>query len=96
MRVCHGVYALAPPDVVGRLAALDLMTGRPMVACMNTAAALYGFDTEADPRVHVLDPAIRMRPTDRVSIPIVVDDVRRRPFDLVGRIFTHLQSREQT
>jgi hypothetical protein len=67
-RVCHGVYALEPPGVSGRLAALDLMTGRPLVACMNTAAALYGFDTESDPRVHVLDPAIRMRPTERVMV----------------------------
>lgn len=68
VRVCHGVYALAPPDVLGRLAALELMTGRPMVACMNTAAALHGFDIETDPRVHVLDPAIRMRPTDSVMV----------------------------
>jgi hypothetical protein len=67
-RVCHGVYALAPPDALGRLAALSLMTGRPLVACMNTAAALYGFDTEVDPRVHVLDPAIRMRPTEQVMV----------------------------
>lgn len=68
VRVCHGVYALSPPDVVGRLAALDLMTGRQLVACMNTAAALYGFDTENDPRAHVLDPGIRMRPTDSVMV----------------------------
>jgi hypothetical protein len=25
-----------------------------------------------------------------VFIPIVVDDVRKKPFDLVGRIFYHL------
>lgn len=68
VRVCHGVYALSPPDVLGRLAALDLMTGRDLVACMNTAAALYGFDTENDPRVHVLDPGIRMRSTDAVTV----------------------------
>lgn len=68
VRVCHGVYALSAPDVVGRLAGLDLMTGRQLVACMNTAAALYGFDTEKDPRTHVLDPGIRMRPTDSVMV----------------------------
>lgn len=68
VRVCHGVYALSPPDVRGWLAALELMTGHRMVACMNTAAALHGFDTETDPRVHVLDPAIRMRPTERVMV----------------------------
>jgi hypothetical protein len=68
VRVCHGVYALSEPDVLGRLAALDLMTGRTIVACMNTAAALHGFDTEGDSRTHVLDPAIRMRPTERVIV----------------------------
>ncbi|WP_280834594.1 hypothetical protein [Mycolicibacterium frederiksbergense] len=60
-RVWHGVYSLSPPDTVGRLAALDLVAGKPMVACLHTAAALYGFGTEADVRVHVLDPGIRMR-----------------------------------
>jgi hypothetical protein len=68
VRVCHGVYALSEPDVLGQLAALDLMTGRSMVACMNTAAALHGFDTETDRRTHVLDPAVRMRPTGRVMV----------------------------
>lgn len=68
VRVCHGVYAVSPPDVLGHLAALDLMTGRRIVACMNTAAGLYGFDTESDPRLHILDPAIRMRPNDRVMV----------------------------
>ena len=62
VRVWHGVYALTPPDADGRLAALDLMTGRTMVACMSTAARLYGFDTERDDRIHVLDPGVRMRP----------------------------------
>lgn len=68
VRVCHGVYASSPPDVWGRLAALELMTGQRMVACMNTAAGLYGFDTEGDSRVHVLDPAIRMRPNEDVVV----------------------------
>ena len=39
------------------------MTGRVIVACMGTAARLYGFDTENDHRIHVLDPGVRMRPT---------------------------------
>ncbi len=63
VRVCHGVYALSPPDVVGTLRALDLMVGRQMVACLGTAAHLHGFDTERSPRVHVLDPGVRVRPT---------------------------------
>jgi hypothetical protein len=63
VRVCHGVYASSPPGVLGRLAALDLMVGESVVACLGTAAALHGFDTEQDSRIHVLDPGIRMRPT---------------------------------
>jgi hypothetical protein len=68
VRVCHGVYASSKPDVLGRLTALDLMTGQSMVACMSTAALLYGFDTEADARVHVLDPGVRVRPTAGVMV----------------------------
>jgi hypothetical protein len=68
VRVCHGVYALSPPGTAGKLAALDLMVGCAMVACMATAAWLYGFETEQDPRVHVLDPGVRVRPTDGVMV----------------------------
>jgi len=68
VRVWHGVYALTQPDVLQRLAALDLMTGRSIVACMNTAAHLYGFDTEADRRVHILDPGVRMRPSAELMV----------------------------
>ena len=63
VRVWHGVYALAQPGTIDRLVALDLMTGKQTVACMSTAASLYGFDTEKDDRIHVLDPGIRLRPT---------------------------------
>jgi hypothetical protein len=68
VRVWHGVYALCPPDVLGRLAGLNLMTGKQMVACMATAAHLYGFDTEEDDRIHVLDPGVRMRPTPSLMV----------------------------
>ncbi|EUA06741.1 hypothetical protein I553_0822 [Mycobacterium xenopi 4042] len=57
IRVWYGIYAAAQPDLLGRLQALDVFMGRPAVACMGTAAALYGFDTETTLRVHVLDPA---------------------------------------
>ena len=67
-RVWHGVYALNPPDFLGRLAALDLIAGKSIVACMNTAAHLYGFDTEPDERIHILDPAIRMRPNPQLMV----------------------------
>ncbi|OSC41927.1 hypothetical protein B8W66_07130 [Mycobacterium decipiens] len=62
VRVWYGVYAAEEPDLLGRLAALDVFMGRPAVACMGTAAALYGFDTENTAAVHVLDPGVRMRP----------------------------------
>jgi hypothetical protein len=68
VRVCHGVYARKSPDIMGTLSALDLMVGQPLVACMGTAAWLYGFDTERDGRVHVLDPAVRLRPTTGVMV----------------------------
>jgi hypothetical protein len=68
IRVCHGVYALSQPGVVGQLDALDLMVGRTMVACLGTAASLHGFDTEQDDRLHVFDPGVRVRPTAGVMV----------------------------
>jgi hypothetical protein len=67
IRVWHGVYALSEPDRITRLAALDLMTGKKMVACMSTAASLYGFDTETDRRIHAdgLSPHRRGLPSRR-------------------------------
>jgi hypothetical protein len=76
VRVWHGVYSLGPPDTVTRLAALDVLVGRPVVACLHTAADLHGFRTEASGPVHILDPGIRMRPTvglmvhQRVGAPL--------------------------
>jgi very-short-patch-repair endonuclease len=63
IRVRRGVYALRPPDVPARLAALDLASGTHIVACMQTAAEIYGFGTEPDDRLHFLDPGVRMRPS---------------------------------
>lgn len=63
VRVWYGVYAAAEPDLLGRLAALDLFMGQRAVACLGTAAELYGFDLENTQVVHVLDPGVRMRPT---------------------------------
>jgi hypothetical protein len=76
IRVWHGVYALTPPDARTKLFGLDLIAHERMVACMNTAAQLYGFDTEQDDRIHVLDPGVRMRPVaglmvhQRVGAPL--------------------------
>ena len=68
VRVCHGVYAVSEPDVLCKLAALDLRAGQPIVACMGTAAALYGFDTETTSRLHILDPGVRMRPSKGLMV----------------------------
>lgn len=63
IRVWRGVYAAAEPDPTGRLTALDTFLGQAAVACMGTAASLYGFDTEGTNVVHMLDPGVRVRPT---------------------------------
>lgn len=68
VRVWYGVYAATAPDLKGRLAALDLFMGQRAVACMGTAAALYGFDVENTSAVHVLDPGVRMRPTTGLMV----------------------------
>lgn len=62
IRVWHGVYAATEPDLMGRLKALDLFIGHHTVACLGTAARLYGFDTENTTAVHVLDSGRRVRP----------------------------------
>ncbi len=67
-RVWHGVYAVSSPGVLESLAALELVAGRPIVACMGTAAQLHGFDTEGDDRVHVLDPGLRIRANARLVV----------------------------
>ena len=63
VRVWYGVYAAREPDLLGRLAALDVFMGQQAVPCLGTAAVLWGFDTENTVAVHVLDPGVRMRPT---------------------------------
>jgi very-short-patch-repair endonuclease len=68
IRVFHGVYAWSEPDIVDKLAALDLLVGQSVVACMGTAAALYGFDTENTSAIHVLDPGIRLRPSKGLMV----------------------------
>jgi hypothetical protein len=76
VRVWYGVYAATEPDLIGRLGALDVFMGQRAVACMGTAAALYGFDLEDTAAVHVLDPGVRLRPTtglivhQRVGAPL--------------------------
>ncbi|AFM19505.1 hypothetical protein Mycch_4810 [Mycolicibacterium chubuense NBB4] len=68
IRIWHGVYGIAEPTALGRLEAIDVYIGQPAVACMGTAAALYGFDTESTSALHVLDPGVRIRPTVGLTI----------------------------
>jgi hypothetical protein len=76
VRVWHGIYALHQPGTTDRLAALDVITGKSIVTCMNTAAKLYGFDVQNEHRIHILDPGVRMRPNvglmvhQRVGAPL--------------------------
>jgi very-short-patch-repair endonuclease len=76
VRVWYGVYGATEPGLFGRLSALDVFMGTDAVACLGTAAALYGFDVQNTTAVHVLDPGVRMRPTvglmvhQRVGAPI--------------------------
>lgn len=85
VRVWYGVYGATAPDLLGRLAALDLFVGQRVVACMGTAAALYGFDLENTSAVHVLDPGVRMRPT----VGLMVHQRAGAPLQLVaGRLAT--------
>lgn len=68
VRVWHGVYAVAPPDPRGRLASLDAFLGQRAVACLGTAAGLYGFDTEATETLHILDPGTRVRSVEGLMV----------------------------
>jgi hypothetical protein len=82
IRVRRGVYAPQSPGVPTRLAALDLASGTRIVACMNSAAQMYGFATESDDRLHILDPGVRIRSSrdlvvhQRVGAPL--SEVRGR------------------
>lgn len=85
VRMRHGVYGTAIPDRIGRLVALDAHLGQPAIACLGTAAALYGFDTEGTTAVHVLDPGVRLRPT----VGLVVHQRLGAPLQRVqGRLAT--------
>ncbi|AZI56858.1 hypothetical protein EH165_00400 [Nakamurella antarctica] len=51
---CRNSYVLGRPDLHAALAAVDQRWGRPAVACLHTAASLYGFDIAGDGRLHIL------------------------------------------
>ena len=54
--VWPGIYAVTEPDDSLRLRGLDLRAGEHVAMCLGTAAAAFGFDTETDPDLHVLNP----------------------------------------
>ena len=68
IRVFHGVYAPAEPDLMTQLRALDLIAGQHVVACLHTAATLYGFGVHDTPAVHVLDPGNGLRSTNGLVV----------------------------
>lgn len=56
-KIWYGIYGRGEATTWLRLRGLDLATGTTVAACLGTAAAAYGFDTEDTPDVHVLNPA---------------------------------------
>ncbi|BBZ49255.1 hypothetical protein H7H82_12885 [Mycobacterium heidelbergense] len=63
-KVWYGVYGRGEITDALRLRGLDLATGTTIAVCLSTAAAAYGFDTEEDRDLHVLNPGgQQLRPT---------------------------------
>jgi hypothetical protein len=55
-KVWYGIYGRGEVDTALRLRGLDLAAGTLVAACLGTAAAAYGFDTEPTADLHVLNP----------------------------------------
>ena len=80
-RIWHGIYGRGEVNTPLRLRGLDLAAGTTVVACMGTAAAAYGFDTERTADLHVLDPTGgQLRPGEG----LVVHRRQDAPLTLVG------------
>ncbi|CAM4154472.1 hypothetical protein MB901379_01107 [Mycobacterium basiliense] len=68
-KIWHGIYGRGEVTTALRLRGLDLATGAMVAACMGTAAAAYGFDTEQTADLHVLAPSgRRLRSTDGLIV----------------------------
>jgi hypothetical protein len=68
-KVWHGIYGRGELTTALRLQGLDLAAGTTVAACMGTAAAAYGFDTELTADLHVLNPGgRRLRSTDGLVV----------------------------
>ena len=80
-RIWHGIYGRGEVNTPLRLRGLDLAAGTTVVACMGTAAAAYGFDTERTADLHVLNPTGgQLRP----GAGLVVHRRQDAPLTLVG------------
>lgn len=62
-KLWHGIYGYGDVNLGLQLRGLDLFTGTTVAACLGTAAAVYGFDTEDTAKLHVLDPGGQLRTT---------------------------------
>jgi hypothetical protein len=79
--VWYGIYGRGELTDALRLRGLDLATGTTIAVCLSTAAALYGFDTELDRRLHVLNPVgQQLRP----ARGLVVHRRQGAPLTVVG------------
>ncbi|MBB3602426.1 hypothetical protein FHT40_002059 [Mycolicibacterium sp. BK556] len=68
-RIWRGIYGFGAADTARKLRGLDLTCGETVVVCMATAAGLYGFDTEGDAALHVLNPiGHQLRPADGLVV----------------------------
>jgi hypothetical protein len=83
-RIWQGIYCRGEPDDYLRLRGLDLSCGAKVAACLGTAAAMYGFDTEEPRDLHVLSPpGCRLRSADGLMVhrrdgaPLMMVDGRR-------------------
>jgi hypothetical protein len=83
-RIWQGIYCRGEANDVLRLRGLDLSCGTRVAACLGTAAAIHGFDTEEPADFHVLSPpGSRLRSADglvvhrRDGAPLVMVDGRR-------------------
>lgn len=67
--IWRGIYGRGEVNMGLRLSGLDLAVGTRIAMCMGTAAAAYGFDTERDADLHVLNPVGRqLRSTDGLVV----------------------------
>ncbi|SEH76299.1 Protein of unknown function [Mycolicibacterium rutilum] len=56
VKIFPNIYSAGEADPWTRLRGLDLRCGEPVAACLGTAAAMFGFDTEDVTDLHVLNP----------------------------------------